>query len=291
MKFKKIILMIMIGVITLTGLTGCFGSKKIEKAKILTTTYALQYLAEKLAINPENVTTIYPAGVNTDEYTLTDKQINTFAKKNSIFVYNGLTKERKIALSLINTNKNLVVVDCSKGMNIINDGEELFISPSNYLMLAQNMKNDFIEQTTSRVTKEEIEKKYEKLKLTISTYDASLKEIASLAQNKTIVVGNDALLFLEKYGFDVLSVENKDNGTKNDMQAAKEAIKNKQATYVFVLSTDEETDNVKKLIEAGAQKIVVTSMKNLSEADKNSNVNYETIMTSFIENIRTEVFN
>ena len=291
MKFKKIILLILVGVITLTGLTGCFGSKKIEKAKILTTTYALQYLVENLVSNPNNVSTIYPAGVNTDEYTLTDKQINTFAKKNSIFVYNGLTKERKIALNLINTNKNLVVVDCTKGMNIINDDEEIFISPSNYLMLAQNMKNDFLEQTTSRVTKEDIEKKYEKLKLTISTYDASLKEIASLAANKTLVVGDDAFLFLEKYGFDVLSVEEKENGTKNDMQAAKEAVKNKKVSNIFVLSSNKDSDNIKKIEDLGATKVVVTSMTNLSEADKNANVTYETIMNNFIESIRTEVYN
>ena len=291
MKFKKIILLILVGVITLTGLTGCFGSKKIEKAKILTTTYALQYLVENLVSNPNNVSTIYPAGVNTDEYTLTDKQINTFAKKNSIFVYNGLTKERKIALNLINTNKNLVVVDCTKGMNIINDDEEIFISPSNYLMLAQNMKNDFLEQTTSRVTKEDIEKKYEKLKLTISTYDASLKEIASLATNKTLVVGDDAFLFLEKYGFDVLSVEEKENGTKNDMQAAKEAVKNKKVSNIFVLSSNKDSDNIKKIEDLGATKVVVTSMTNLSEADKNANVTYETIMNNFIESIRTEVYN
>ena len=291
MKFKKIILLILVGVITLSGLTGCFGSKKIEKAKILTTTYGLQYLVENLVNNPNNVSTIYPAGVNTDEYTLTDKQINTFAKKNSIFVYNGLTKERKIALNLINTNKNLVVVDCTKGMSIINDDEEVFISPSNYLMLAQNMKNDFLEQTTSRVTKEEIEKKYEKLKLTISTYDASLKEIASLAKNKTIVVGDDAFLFLEKYGFEVLSVEEKENGAKNDMQAAKEAIKNKVVSNIFVLSSNSNSDNIKKIEELGATKVTVTSMTNLSEADKNANVTYETIMNNFIEAIRTEVYN
>lgn len=291
MKFKKIILLILVGVITLSGLTGCFGSKKIEKAKILTTTYGLQYLVENLVNNPNNVSTIYPAGVNTDEYTLTDKQINTFAKKNSIFVYNGLTKERKIALNLINTNKNLVVVDCTKGMSIINDDEEVFISPSNYLMLAQNMKNDFLEQTTSRVTKEEIEKKYEKLKLTISTYDASLKEIASLAKNKTIVVGDDAFLFLEKYGFEVLSVEEKENGAKNDMQAAKEAVKNKVVSNIFVLSSNSNSDNIKKIEELGATKVTVTSMTNLSEADKNANVTYETIMNNFIEAIRTEVYN
>ena len=291
MKFKKIILLILVGVITLTGLTGCFGPKKIEKAKILTTTYALQYLVENLVSNPNNVSTIYPAGVNTNEYTLTDKQINTFAKKNAIFVYNGLTKERKIALNLINTNKNLVVVDCTKGMNIINDDEEIFISPSNYLMLAQNMKNDFLEQTTSRVTKEDIEKKYEKLKLTISTYDASLKEIASLATNKTLVVGDDAFLFLEKYGFDVLSVEEKENGTKNDMQAAKEAVKNKKVSNIFVLSSNKDSDNIKKIEDLGASKVVVTSMTNLSEADKNANVTYETIMNNFIESIRTEVYN
>ena len=287
MKFKKIVSLILIGVITVTCLTGC-GSKKIEKANILTTTYALQYLVDNLSINANNNSTIYPAGVNTDEYTLTDKQINTFARKNNIFVYNGLTKERKIALSLINTNSNLTVIDCTKGMSIINDGEELFLSPSNYLMLAQNMKNEFLEQTTSRVTKEEIEAKYEKLKLTISTYDANLKEIASLSKNNTIVVGNNTFEFLEKYGFNVLTVQDADN-SKNDMQYAKEAVKSKVASYVFVLSTDEESENVKSLVSLGATKVVINSMKNLTEENKNNKVTYETIMNDLIENVRTEV--
>jgi ABC-type Zn uptake system ZnuABC Zn-binding protein ZnuA len=175
-------------------------------------------------------------------------------------------------------------------MSIINDGEELFLSPSNYLMLAQNMKNEFLEQTNSRVTKEEIEDKYEKLKLTISTYDANLKEIASLSKNNTIVVGNNAFEFLEKYGFNVLTVQDVDN-TKNDMQYSKEAVKSKVASYVFVLSTDEESENVSTLEKLGAKKIVINSMKNLSEEDKNNKVTYETIMNDLIENIRTEVNN
>ena len=288
MKIKKIFSLILISAFTVTCLTGC-GSKKIEKANILTTSYALQYLVDRLAINKDGVDTIFPAGVNTDDYTLTDKQIKKFATKNDIFVYNGLTKERKIALNLINTNNHLTVIDCTKGMSIINNGEEL-LSPSNYLMLAQNMKNEFLEQTTSRVTKEEIESKYEKLKLTISTYDASLKEIASLSKNNTIVAGNSTFEFLEKYGFNVLTVESKDN-IKNDMQYAKEAVKSKVAQYVFVLSTDEETENVKTLVSLGATKVVINSMNNLTEDNKTNKVTYETIMNDLIENVRTEVNN
>ena len=289
MKIKKIFSLILISAFTVTCLTGC-GSKKIEKANILTTSYALQYLVDRLAINKDGVDTIFPAGVNTDDYTLTDKQIKKFATKNDIFVYNGLTKERKIALNLINTNNHLTVIDCTKGMSIINNGEALFLSPSNYLMLAQNMKNEFLEQTTSRVTKEEIESKYEKLKLTISTYDASLKEIASLSKNNTIVAGNSTFEFLEKYGFNVLTVESKDN-IKNDMQYAKEAVKSKVAQYVFVLSTDEETENVKTLVSLGATKVVINSMNNLTEDNKTNKVTYETIMNDLIENVRTEVNN
>lgn len=289
MKIKKIFSLILISAFTVTCLTGC-GSKKIEKANILTTSYALQYLVDRLAINKDGVDTIFPAGVNTDDYTLTDKQIKKFATKNDIFVYNGLTKERKIALNLINTNNHLTVIDCTKGMSIINNGEELFLSPSNYLMLAQNMKNEFLEQTTSRVTKEEIESKYEKLKLTISTYDASLKEIASLSKNNTIVAGNSTFEFLEKYGFNVLTVESKDN-IKNDMQYAKEAVKSKVAQYVFVLSTDEETENVKTLVNLGATKVVINSMNNLTEDNKTNKITYETIMNDLIENVRTEVNN
>ena len=132
--------------------------------------------------------------------------------------------------------------------------------------------------------------KYEKLKLTISTYDASLKEIASLSKNNTIVAGNSTFEFLEKYGFNVLTVESKDN-IKNDMQYAKEAVKSKVAQYVFVLSTDEETENVKTLVSLGATKVVINSMNNLTEDNKTNKVTYETIMNDLIENVRTEVNN
>ena len=63
------------------------------------------------------------------------------------------------------------------------------------------------------------------------------------------------------------------------------------AAYVFVLSTDEETDNVKTLVDLGAKKIVINSMKNLTEENKTNKVTYETIMNDLIENIRTEVNN
>ena len=75
------------------------------------------------------------------------------------------------------------------------------------------------------------------------------------------------------------------------MQAAKEAVKNKKVSNIFVLSSNQDSDNIKKIVDAGATKVVVTSMTNLSESDKNANVNYETIMNSFIEAIRTEVYN
>ena len=87
-------------------------------------------------------------------------------------------------------------------------------------MLAQNIKNELNEYINSTVVRQEIESNYDALKLTISTFDAELKLIAENSTNKTIIAGNDVFNFLEKYGFEVLSVEENDKYVQTDYQTS-----------------------------------------------------------------------
>lgn len=286
-KFKILILLILIP----TLLTGCFKRDSMENIKIYTTTYPIEYLVNYLYGYNSEIKSIYPKGVKTDEYTLTSKKIREYSRTD-MFIYNGLTKEKNLAATFLNRNRNIKIIDVAKGLNIQRDPEELWLSPSNYLMLAQNIKNSLTEEyVKSTIVKQEIETNYDNLKLIISKYDAELKLIAESAGNKDIVVGNDIFKFLEKYGFNVISVEENDYYQPTDYTSALERIQNKTNTYVFILSTDQINENTKNLESAGATIVKVHAMTNLTDQEDKEGQDYRSLMESFIESIKTEVYN
>lgn len=287
MKKFKILTIIMFIMILLTG---CFKRDNLDNITIYTTTYPIEYLTEFLYGYNSSIKSIYPKGTNPREYELTEKLIKEYSQ-GDMFIYNGETKEKNTAASFLNKNRNLKIIDVSKGLSIKRDEEELWLCPSNYLMLAQNIKNGLNEYTSSTLLKQEINDNYDKLKLIISTYDAELKVVAESSSNPTIIAGNDVFKFLEKYGFTVLSVEENDLANPSEFNEAKNNIKNKLNSYVFILSTDEINANTKDLENEGAVIANVQSMINLTDEESKDGYNYEQMMETFIETIKTEVYN
>ena len=224
MKKIKILTIALLSVFLLTG---CFKRDNLDDITIYTTTYPIEYLTKYIYGYNSNVLSIYPKGTNPREYTLTDKKIKEYANSDML-IYNGETKEKNIAASFMNKNKHLKIIDVSKGLTVKRDEEELWLCPSNYLMLAQNIKNELLEYTSSTLLKQEINDNYDKLKLIISSYDAELKVIAESSSNPTIVAANDVFKFLEKYGFKVLSIEENDLANPAELNEAKNNIKNKK---------------------------------------------------------------
>lgn len=286
---KKIKLLI-IALIATTLLSGCFKRDNLDNITIYTTTYPIEYLANYIYGYNSNIKSIYPKGTDVKNYTLTDKSIKKYASADML-IYNGETKEKTIAASFMNKNKNLKIIDVSKGLTIKRDEEELWLCPSNYLMLAQNIKKELMEYTSSTLLKQEIADNYDKLKLIISSYDAELKVIAESSSNPTIIAGNDVFKFLEKYGYKVLSVEENDLTDAKELNEAKNNIKEKLNSYVFILNTDEESENVRNLEKEGAVIVTVQSMINLSDEEYKDGYDYEQMMDNFIETIKTEVYN
>ncbi|MCH5167711.1 MAG: zinc ABC transporter substrate-binding protein [Erysipelotrichales bacterium] len=285
---KKIKLFVLM-TLTITLLTGCFKRDSMDDISIYTTTYPIEYITNFIYGYNSNINSIYPKGVNTHEYTLTDKQIKEYSETDML-IYNGLTKEKNIAASFLNKNKNLKVIDVTKGLTIKRDEEELWLCPSNYLMLAQNIKNSLNEYTSSTLLKQEIVDNYEKLKLIISKYDAELKKIAESTSNPTIIAGNDVFKFLEKYGFRVLAIEENDLYNAAELNEARNNITQQLNSYVFVLNTDETNENTKKLENEGATIITVASMTNLTDEEYKDGYDYQQMMETFIEAIKTEVY-
>ena len=287
---KKYIGLFLIGVLTVL-MCGCeIKRDTLEDVDIYTTVYPIEFIVESLYGKNADVYSIYPAEVNLAEYILTEKQISTYAKC-AIFIYNGLTNEKVIARDMLNANTNLKLIDVSQGLEYENAVEELWLNPRDYLMLAHNVKNGLEEYISNKYIIEEIEKDYEKLKILVSSFDAELNAIPINAEDKNIIIGSKGLLFLEKYGFDVTNISSdKEEVSSSIMSKAKRLISEKKVKYVFVLDNQEETDEIKELIKAGAKLVKLRTMTVKSENDLANGITYKNMMQETLGLIKKEVY-
>ena len=280
---KKLFFSIMlIGILFFTG--GCFDWNNLDNATIYTTVYPIEYLVESLYSNYKSSSSIYPNGTDVTNYTLTDKQIEDFSK-GTLFVYNGITNEKQIAKSLINNNKKMKIIDVAQGLKYINGVEELWLSPSNYLMLATNFKNNLEKLVGSKYTNEEIENKYKELEETLSIMDAEIRKIANTAKeanNNTLVVTKKVFKFLENYGFNIICLEDYEENSAN-LNTLKNNFKNGTYKYLFKRNDEEENDIILDLKNNCNAKILDINMMN-TQADANST--YLSIMNEFVTDLR-----
>ena len=280
-RFWKILALLGLGIF----LCGCDNSKDNT---IYTTIYPIEFLTEYLYGTKASVSSIYPDGTVVDDYTLADKQLETFSK-GQVFIYNGTTKERQFAKDLVNANRKIKVIDAAYGLKYIYGVEELWLSPSNYLMLATNIKNSLEEQVGTKYTNEEINSKYNELKEKLSILDAELRSSAKRAKEKgknTLVVSSNVFKFLENYGYEVISLEEYQQNSVS-LNTLKGQFNSGVYKYILVENTEAVNDLISEMMkDAQAKTIVVNMMNTLTEENRKNNDTYFTIINDFINNVK-----
>ena len=290
---KNKILILLLSIVTL--LPGCsFTKDSMEDITIYTTIYPVKYLIDSLYGEYSTIYSIYPSGIDPNEYELSEKKMKEYANTD-LFVFNSLDRDRDFAVDMINVNKDLKIIDVSLGMTYDNDIAELWLNPYNYLMMAQNTKNGLLEYIDnpyliSNNDKTGIEDKYDELQYDLSRLDADMKENISLATYKTVVVDNDMFKFLEKYNLKVISLEENDNLNDNTINEVKKLINNKEIKYIF--SSKTETNNTcKNLIDTySLELITLNTMETIDGGITNSNESYITVMNNNIDLLNKELY-
>ena len=272
-------------------LTGCTRTTSMEDIKIKTTSYPIEYITNVLyEEHAEAIGSIYPDDIDIDSYKLTKKQLKDFSN-NDLFIYNGESNEPDYAIELLNTNKNIMIIDAAKGMEYSNSVEELWLDPFNFLMLAQNIKNGFYEYIGDPYLKGDIQEKYDKLNVKISELDVEFKTSIENAINKTIVVANDLFKYLEKYGFTVISLEENGNLNEKKISDAKNLINKGTIEYIFLKNNEEANETIKKIVnETGVKTETIHTLSNLSEKERDEDKDYLVIMNENIEKLRKELY-
>lgn len=296
---KKIILLLL----SILCLTGCFKRDTMEGINIYTTIYPITYITERLYGEYSNIESIYPNGVNIqlekcDEcnnllYTLTDKQLTDYSKTD-LFIFNSLLYEGEYVKPMFEKNKNLKIINATD--NLSEDEfyglEEIWFDPSRLLTVARNIKNGFDEYINNYYLKQNIENNFNTLKEELDKLGSKLANTTKGATNKIIVTNDEMFNFLsrDKYGLTVYVLnENSNSKTISDVKAL---IDNDTINYIYIKQFDEPSEVINNLIEGTDVEIVKLHMlTNLTENEISNKKDYFSIMNENIELLKKNLYN
>ncbi len=270
-------------------LTGC-KQDNMEDIEIVVTNYPNEYVISSLYKNHANIESIYPDGVDINTYRITNKQKKDYSKKD-LFIYNGtIEKERDLAVELLDLNSDLKIIDTAYVLESDYSPEELWLNPSSLLMMAQNVRLGLKEYATSTYLKKDIDKKYNKLKITLSELDADYRVTTENTKNKTVVVNDNSLKFLEKFGLTVICLD--DNASERQIQDVKDLIDEEAISYIYLFNGDKLTDNSKNIMEYSEdiKTIKLHKLINLSDQDRDNKKDYPSIMNDNLELLKKELY-
>lgn len=281
---------ILLTTIILLGLTGCLKKDSMDDIKIVTSSYPIEYVVNELYGEHSTITSIYPKDGETINFEVTDVLLEQYMD-NQLFIFNGLTKEKQYLDKMTKNNKELKLIDIV-GKDIkeenINSVEELWLDPNNLLTIANNIRKGFKGYIDSTYLTNEIDNNYENLKIKLTGLDGKYYSTGKNATNNTIIVSDDAFLFLEKYGINVISID-PDTTKDKTISEAKNLLYNGTCKYLFIkyLQNDEVINNF--INETGVQTLQLYTMTNLKDLNIEKN-NYITLMNQNLETLKLEIY-
>ncbi len=283
---KRVLLIFVI----LFMLTGCFEDNNFIDNKTYTTIYPIEYATEVIYGDYSDISSIYPSGINIQEYELTEKQINKYALGET-FIYNGLANEAPIAKDLLNINNNMQIIDAMQGMSINNSVEELWLDPSNYLMVSRNIQNSLIDYSNNVYTKEKIEENYKNLKEDISELDVELYNIGKNKNYDYLLTSNNVFEYLTKYNINIISLDPENTNLDKAYSDAKKLIDDKKIKYIYVLKDEELNDSITKLIQDySLEKLEIFSLNTITDEQRKNGSTYISVMKEMLDSFKKELY-
>jgi zinc transport system substrate-binding protein len=290
--------------ILIIPLSGCFKRDTMEDIKIYTTIYPIEYIMQRLYGNYSEIKSIYPNGVNiqldkeninNNLYTLTEKQLSDYSKAD-LFVFNSLLYEGNYVEEMLKSNKDMKIINATDHLteDEFYDLEEIWLNPSRLLTVARNIKNGLNEYVSNYYIKQDIENNFNTLKEELDKLDAKLVETCKNADNKIIVVSDDAFKFLskDKYGLTVYSLEENDSLNSKTISDVKDLIKSGKIKYIYIKQHEDANDTIKNLIkDTDVELVEMHMLTNLTETERNNKKDYFSIMNENLDLLKKSLYN
>ena len=287
----KKIFSIIICLFSIMLLSGCTDTSTMENINIYTTSYPIEYVVNRLYDSHSTIRSIYPNGVDINEYKLTDVLLDEYSSDADMFIFIGLSNEKDYVKPMLKKNKNLKIIDVTSDISYNQNGyEELWLDPSKLLTIANNVKKGFDEYSNAKYLENDVNEKYEELKVDLTNLEAKYREAIKYADNKTIIVSDDIFLFLKNYGLNVLSLDADNEEYEKNIASARNLVYSNQIRYIY-LKDEENNDVINSLIEGTkVEKININTLSTLTDEERN-NYDYIALMMDNLEKIKKELYN
>lgn len=290
MRKTNYLLLIILFLIPITLFTTGCTNDSMDNIEIIVTNYPNEYVVKSLYGDHATITSIYPDGVDINDYKISNKQKQDWSKKD-LFVYNGLLeKERNLAVDLLAINPELKIIDTAYVLETDYSPEELWLNPSSLLMMSQNVRIGLEEYITSTYLQKEVDIAYDKLKIELSELDANYRVTVDSTNNSTIIVADSALKYLEKFGLEVICIDS--DATQKVLSDAENLIKTGKVSYILMFKGQKLNDNAKKLADKypDMNKLELHKLDNISDDERKEKHNYISIMNDNLELIKKELY-
>jgi len=229
-------------------ISGC-DNNKLTDAKIYATMYPIEYATKYMYGDFSNVQSIYPSGADIETYELSEKQKDLYSKSD-IFIYAAVQdKELKTAVDFRNNNSNLMIIDATKLLDFKESASELWLNPTNYLVIIKNIKSNLLNYEKNIYNQEKLESNYVTLNEEVSKLDVDLTLMGNNASRKNILVTDDTFYYLNRYNINIISIDpDNDNLTKN-YNEAKKLIASGDIKYIYTLKDVKLTEDIEEYIK------------------------------------------
>ena len=157
-------------------------------------------------------------------------------------------------------------------------------------MMSQNVRLALREYITNTYLEKEVDDAYDQLKIELSEIDAEYRLAVDSTENKTIIVADTALKYLEKFGLNVICIDT--DATQKTLADAENAINDGIVSYIITFKELEDNENVTALLNGypAIKKIELHRLDNISDEERSNKDNYNTIMRENLELIKKELY-
>ena len=261
----------------------------MEDIHIVVTDYPSEFILTRLYGRHATITKMFPDGVDIRNYNLTNRQLDLFSR-NDLFVYNGLIeRDRNIAMSLLDRNNRLMIIDTSFVLDQPASPEELWLNPSSLLMMTRNVRNALEEYVTSQYLRDSINEAYQILRTELSELAADYRLAIENARYNTIVTANNGFRFLTRFGFNVISIDV--DATQADIREVIRLIDAGYISYIFNFRGDSLNPIIQEIYDSfdHLNILFLHRLDNLSDEDRNNNRDYISIMQENLNTLKREL--
>ncbi|MHA0855589.1 metal ABC transporter solute-binding protein, Zn/Mn family [Paenibacillus sp. CMAA1364] len=279
------------------------------KVNVVTTFYPIYMFATAIGGENTNVTHLIPVGVEPHDWTPRSKEILSTSKA-QLFMYNGAGLEGWVPNFLKSLNKDSLVkaVEVSKGIKLIeaiesddddhNHGEatdvdghhidpHTWVSPKSAIVMAENIKNSFVEIDPDHQV--QYEQRYQQLNDKLVELDRKFElELGKLTQ-KEMVVSHQAFGYLTRdYGLTqhaIMGLSPDAEPRAQDILNLAQLVEEKGIRYIFF--EELVSDRLAKTLagEANVETMVLNPVEGLTKEQEKNGEDYFTLMEKNLQNL------